>query len=77
MEKLLEFLVTEITGERPIKIESQTQSGMTIFVLTVPKEHIPILIGRGGRIINSIRTIASVLATKENIRVGIEVKELE
>lgn len=73
MEELLKFLVHEITGEEPKAIEKETVDGIITYRITAPKKHMAILIGKGGRIISSIRTIARVKGGQE--RINIELQE--
>lgn len=76
MEDLLKFLTYEITGVENPEIASEERDGVTLYIISVPQESVGKLIGREGRIINALRTVASVRATRENRRINIEVKEL-
>lgn len=75
MEDLIKFLTKEITGFGKPEVSSEERDGIVYYIIAVPQEHIGKLIGKNGRIISALRTIASVRALKENIRIGIEVKE--
>lgn len=75
MEELLNYIVTEITGEKPLSITSTVEADTTIFTVTVAKDHMGTLIGKNGRMINSIRTLARTRAAKDNTRVNIELQE--
>lgn len=77
MEELLTYLVEQITGEPPKAITSQEQDGVIIYTINVPKEHMAILIGKGGHIIASIRTLARVCAAKDNQKISIELQEVQ
>ena len=77
MEQLLTFLAQEITGASSINVTKEERDGMFIYTITLPKEFVGQLIGKDGRVVSSIRTLAAVRAAKENMRVGIEVKEKE
>lgn len=76
MEKLLNFLVKEITKTPKVKVSRETHDDTDNYVIALPQEFIPQIIGKNGRIISAVRTLALVLAAKENLRIGIEVKEL-
>lgn len=75
MEALLEFLIKQITGKKPSSIKRAESDGFVNFVVTVPKVHMAILIGKSGRMIQAIRTLARVRGAQENIKVNIELVE--
>lgn len=75
MEDLIKFLTTQITGVENPEISSEDRDGITYYIISVPQEHVGKLIGKNGRIISALRTIASVRASKENKRIAVEVKE--
>ncbi|MBI2405665.1 KH domain-containing protein [Candidatus Microgenomates bacterium] len=75
MEQLLTFLAQEITGAPNVNVAQEEKDGVVTFTITLPKEFVGQLIGKDGRVVSSIRTLAAVRAAKENVRVGIEVKE--
>lgn len=77
MEELLTFLVKQITGQDKVKIEKETKDSFISYTITLAKEYIPQVIGREGRIIKALRTLAQVLGIKENLRVNVEVKEAQ
>lgn len=75
MEQLLQYIVREITGEEPNSITSREENETTIYTIAVKQEHMGTLIGKSGRMINAIRTIARTRGAKENIRVNVELQE--
>lgn len=75
MEQLLEYIITEITGKKPLSIDQNEDNGVTVFTITVPKEHMGTLIGKNGRMITAIRTLARTRGAKDNLRVNVELKE--
>lgn len=75
MEDLIKFLTKEVTGFAEPEVTSEEREGITYYIISVPQEHVGKLIGKNGRIISALRTIAQVRASKEGIRIGIEVKE--
>ncbi|MBI3290178.1 KH domain-containing protein [Candidatus Microgenomates bacterium] len=76
MEDLIKFLAKEVTGFENPEVTSEDRDGITYYIISVPQEHVGKLIGKQGRIISALRTIVSVRASKEGIRIGIEVKEV-
>lgn len=77
MKKLLKFLVKEITGAKSINITEESRDGISVYTITVPQEFVGQLIGKEGRIISSLRTLAAIRAARENIKIGIDIKEEE
>ena len=75
MEELLTFIVAQITGNPPQSIDQSENEEMTTYTITVPKEYMGILIGKEGRVISAIRTLARVRAAKEGKRVNVELQE--
>ena len=75
MEQLLEYIIKEITGEAPASIEKSEEGEVINFIVTVDKAHMGTLIGKNGRMINAIRTLARTKAGKENLRINVELKE--
>lgn len=76
MEKLLEFLAKNVSGSEDIEVVSQEAGELTIYTITAPKEVMGLLIGKDGRMVRAIRTIAKARAIidKESIAVKIEEK---
>ena len=75
MEDLIKFLSKEITGFENPEVVSEERDGIVYYIISVPQEHVGKLIGKNGRIINALRAVASVRASKEGKRIGIEIKE--
>lgn len=76
MKDLIEVIVKELVEDKAqVSIEEVENNGevnITIFVAEKDKGRV---IGRGGNIINSIRTIARSAAIKENVKVNIKIWE--
>jgi len=75
MEELLNYIVKAIFPETEIKIETSNKENSTVFTLFVPKEEIGRVIGKDGKVINSIKQLLKVRAMKENAFVEVEIKE--
>ena len=72
MKELLEFILSELVSKpEEVKIEEQTKGGQTDFVVHVSPDDFGAVIGRGGRVANSIRTVVRTKARKLNKRVNI------
>ena len=55
--ELTEYIVGQLLVDVDFKVEKEEEDGITIIKVLVPEESMPIVIGRGGKIANSIRTI--------------------
>ena len=66
MEKLVKYIIDQITGESSevTIVKSETQS---IIQVKLPQEKIGQVIGRGGRVIKAIRTLVGAKANKEKL----------
>ena len=67
MKELLEFIVKELV-EKPdlVKIESRDDGKCTTYFVTVDSSDIGKVIGKNGRIANSIRTLIRSVAEAKN-----------
>ncbi len=77
MQEYIEFLVKQIvTNPDSVSVEEikEDDSSFT-YVISVAKEDMGIVIGREGRTIKSLRTLAKVKAVKDDIRVNITLNE--
>lgn len=77
MKKLLQFIVENIvTHPENIVIEEEIkEDGFIIYSLTVNPEDMGRVIGKEGKVINALRNILRVKATKQNIRFSLILKE--
>ena len=76
MKNLLEYILIHI-AQNPDQVvveETQTEEG-DLYTITVNPEDMGRVIGKGGNVIQAIRTLARVRAMKEGRRVRIEIKE--
>lgn len=77
MKQLLEYLTKGITGNKDITIEEQEAEGEKTYTIVAPKDVIGLLIGRAGRTIRALRTVARIRAVKDGEKIRIEVREKE
>ena len=76
MDDLLNFLLEPLVSDiKTIKIEKAEQDQNLRYLVTIPKEDIAKVIGRGGKMIKAIKNLLKVRGVKENIFASIEVLE--
>ncbi|MGO3017679.1 MAG: KH domain-containing protein [Anaerococcus sp.] len=74
MKDLIEVIVKELVEDKDqVSIEEVENDGEVNITIFVAEEDKGRVIGRGGNIINSIRTIARSAAIKENVKVNIKI----
>lgn len=77
MKALLEYLLTAIV-DHPEAVVVETSidpNGFTLLTATVSPEDMGKVIGKGGKVINSIRKIVKIKALRENLRVNVSLAE--
>ena len=74
---LTEFLVKEIIPNVEVKINKIDSEGDIVIQVLVPSEYMSVVIGKGGNIANSIRTIVQAAAYNKKLgRVRINIDSL-
>ena len=74
---LTEFLVKQILPEVEVTINKIDSEGDTVIQVLVPNECMSVVIGKGGNIANSIRTIVQAAAYNKKLgRVRINIDSL-
>lgn len=76
MKELVSFIVESLV-EYPeeVQVVEVRGRGSTVIELAVAESDMGRIIGKGGRVINSIRALADVLAVKQGKRVSLELLE--
>lgn len=73
MKELLEFIVKHIVSKPDDVVVTETENGNNIdIVVKVNSEDLGAVIGKSGKVANSIRSVARVSAKKLNKRVNIK-----
>ena len=76
LQELVEYMVRSIVDNPDsVKVEAHGGGYETVLELSVANDDMGRVIGKGGRVINSIRSIVQVLATKQGQRVNLELLE--
>lgn len=76
MKELVEFIVKSLV-DNPDQVDVQEfdERSTTIVEVSVAQPDMGRIIGKGGRVINSIRSIVQVAAAKQGIKVSVEIVE--
>lgn len=75
MKDLLEFLVRSLVDQPDeVRIESfEEEDGTVVFEIGVADDEVGLVIGRGGRTINAVRSVIRAASIKDEKRVLIDV----
>ena len=76
MKDLVEYVVKSLV-EAPdeVSVEAFEEAEETVLEITVAGSDMGRVIGKSGRVINAIRTVAQVAAAKQGTRVAVELVE--
>ena len=74
MEELLDFLLKGILGKEKFEIVKNDLDGRINYTIKVDPENMGLIIGKGGRMIKSLRNIVKVRATLEKTSVNLNVE---
>jgi predicted RNA-binding protein YlqC (UPF0109 family) len=75
MTDLLNFLLKGILGEEKFDVKESEENGRTIYTINTDPKNAGLIIGKGGRIIKSIRNLLKVRATLEKRAVAVNLGE--
>jgi predicted RNA-binding protein YlqC (UPF0109 family) len=76
MKELVEFIVKSLVDQKDEVVVEQTKDGdMNILKVTVAEQDLGKVIGRNGRIANSIRTIVKSLSAKDKQKFVVKIGE--
>jgi predicted RNA-binding protein YlqC (UPF0109 family) len=75
MQEMLRDIIAALFGnDAEIKIsEKVNENGTIILELAVAKENMGKIIGKNGRIANAVRTVMKACASKDNLRVFVQI----
>lgn len=74
---LKEIISCIVDDPEKIEISQSENNGITTYHLNAPKEQVGKLIGKEGKVINSIRNLLRVKAIKTGQRVLLKISELQ
>ena len=74
MRELVEFLVRNVVDDpEAVEVEEFEENGDLVLEVTVADEDLGRVIGRGGRLANSLRTLARAVGGRDDRRVIVEI----
>lgn len=75
MLKLLEYLTREITDNKNIEVTETDTDGVKTYTVHAPKEVMGLLIGKEGKTIRAIRSLARARAIIDQEKVFVNIEE--
>ena len=76
MEELVKYIVTNLVdNEDEVKIESIREGDSINIIVTVAPDDVGKVIGKNGRIAQSIRAIVKTVSAKEKIRYNVKINK--
>jgi predicted RNA-binding protein YlqC (UPF0109 family) len=76
LQELVEFVAQSLVDQPAnVNVEKQQRGNMVQLELHVAKEDMGRVIGKGGRVANSIRTLLNVAAAREGSRANLDIVE--
>jgi predicted RNA-binding protein YlqC (UPF0109 family) len=74
MKELLEFLLKGLLDKEKFEIVETNDAGRILYTIKTAPENIGLVIGKGGRMIKSLRNVLKVRATLEKTAVNLNVE---
>ncbi len=74
MQELLEFLLKGILGKEKFDVVETEEEGRIAYTIKTAQENVGMIIGKGGKMIKTIRNILKVRATLEKKAVFVNVE---
>jgi predicted RNA-binding protein YlqC (UPF0109 family) len=76
VKELVEFIANQLVDDKSMVVVKEVNEGGRIIVeLQVSKEDMGRVIGKGGRVANSIRVLLRVAAAREGKKVSLDIVE--
>lgn len=70
---LLKIVTLIVDNPEDVEILEETEDGTKVYNITVPEEEMGRIIGKGGKVVNAIRCLARLKASKNQEKVLIKV----
>ena len=76
MKELVEFIASQLVDDKSLVVVKEINEGGRIIIeLQVSKEDMGRVIGKGGRVANSIRVLLRVAGAREGKKVSLDIVE--
>lgn len=76
MKKVLLYIINSIASEPDkVSVDEEEKDGITNLTIKVAKDDMGRVIGKGGKIIRSIRNVLKIKAIKENKKINVILSE--
>jgi len=75
MKELLEFLLKGLLGEEKFEVIENGEDGRLSYTIKTAPENMGLVIGKGGKMIKSLRNVLKVRATLEKTAVTLNIEE--
>jgi predicted RNA-binding protein YlqC (UPF0109 family) len=75
MKDLLVFLLKGVLGEEKFEVEETEDNGRIVYTIQTDSKNAGLVIGKGGRMIKSLRNLLKVRATLEKKAVALNLGE--
>jgi predicted RNA-binding protein YlqC (UPF0109 family) len=76
MKEFIEYLIKSIVKDPDAVVINEEKEGeSTVYTIVAAKEDIGGIIGKKGRVINSIRNVAKIKAIRDNVHIRIEIED--
>ncbi len=75
MKDLLEFMLKGILGEEKFEVAENEEEGRIMYSIKTDPKNVGLIIGKGGKMIKSLRNVLKVRATLEKKAVNLEIAE--
>lgn len=76
MEKFLKYLIGQLVDNKEaVEIQKKEENSVVFLTISVAKEDMGKVIGKEGKVINSIRNLVKILAVKEKVKVVVQLAE--
>ncbi len=74
MKDLLEYMLKAVLGDQKFEINETEDNGRIIYTIKTSPESIGLVIGKGGKMIKTLRNILKVRATLEKKAIALNVE---
>lgn len=75
MKDLLNYMLKAVLGDAKFEVVETTDMGRIIYTINTKTENVGLIIGKGGRMIKSLRNLLKVRATLEKKAVALNIGE--